>query len=111
MLSVAILGTRHVSDVSFKVIRGELIGLVGLRGAGHEDVGRALFGLEKHDGQVLLDGAAPDLRNARTAMKSGIGFVARDRVVESIAPSLTIRENTFINPEATGRGLFSFMSG
>ena len=111
VLSVANLGTRHVSDVSFKVKRGELIGLVGLRGAGHEDVGRALFGLEKHDGQVLLDGAAPDLRNARTAMKSGIGFVARDRVVESIAPSLTIRENTFINPEATGRGLFSFMSG
>ena len=43
-------------------------------------------------------------------MRSGIGFIAGDRVVESIAPALSIRENAFINPEATGRGLFAFMS-
>jgi ribose transport system ATP-binding protein len=42
-------------------------------------------------------------------MLSGIGFVARDRVVESIAPSLTIRENAFLNPAATGRGLLNFL--
>ncbi len=110
VLSVANLTTRNVQNVNFKVKRGELVGLVGLRGAGHEDVGRALFGLEPHSGTVLLDGKAPDLGSARAAMKSGIGFVARDRVVESIAPALTVRENAFINPEATGRGLFSFMS-
>jgi ribose transport system ATP-binding protein len=109
VLSVANLTTRNVSDVSLQVKRGELVGLVGLRGAGHEDVGRALFGLEPYVGTVLLDGAAPDLTNARSAMKSGIGFVARDRVVESIAPALTIRENAFINPETTNRGLFSLM--
>ena len=109
VLSVANLTTRHVSDVNFKVKRGELVGLVGLRGAGHEEVGRALFGLEPHSGSVLLDGKAPDLRSARSAMMSGIGFVARDRVVESIAPALTIRENAFINPEATGRKLLSFL--
>jgi ribose transport system ATP-binding protein len=110
LLSVANLNTRNVSDVSFNVKRGELVGLVGLRGAGHEDVGRALFGLESHDGTVLLDAEAPDLTSPRNAMKSGIGFVARDRVVESIAPALTIRENAFLNPEATKRGLFSLMS-
>jgi len=110
VLSVAGLTTRNVHDVNFKVKRGELVGLVGLRGAGHEDVGRALFGLAQHSGTVLLDGKAPDLSSARAAMQSGIGFVARDRVVESIAPALTIRENAFINPEATGRGLFNFMS-
>lgn len=110
VLSVTGLNTRNVSDVSFKVKRGELVGLVGLRGAGHEDVGRALYGLAKFDGTILLDGSTPDLSNARTAMKSGIGFVARDRVVESIAPSLTICENTFLNPEATDRTLFNFMS-
>lgn len=109
VLSVANLSTRNVTDVSFNVQRGELVGLVGLRGAGHEDVGRALFGLMPHSGTVLLDGSTPDLTNARTAMKSGIGFVARDRVVESIAPALTIRENTFLNPEATKRRLFSLM--
>jgi ribose transport system ATP-binding protein len=110
VLSVTNLSTRNVSGVTFNVKRGELVGLVGLRSAGHEDVGRALFGLTRHAGTVLLEGKTPDLTNARTAVKSGIGFVARDRVVESIAPSLTIRENAFLNPEATKRGLFSLMS-
>jgi ribose transport system ATP-binding protein len=90
-------------------LRGEMVGLVGLRGAGHEDIGRALYGIERHGGQVLLDGAAPDLTSPQTAMQSGIGFVARDRVVESIAPALSIRENAFLNPSARGRRLFSLM--
>ncbi|MGV8955937.1 MAG: sugar ABC transporter ATP-binding protein [Cypionkella sp.] len=109
VLSVQGMNTKSVRDVSFAVKRGELVGLVGLRGAGHEDVGRALFGLEPHSGRVQLDGRAPDLSSARAAMLSGIGFVARDRVVESIAPALTIRENAFINPEATGRGLLKLL--
>jgi ribose transport system ATP-binding protein len=110
LLTVAAIATRKAGPVNFSIRRGEMVGLVGLRGAGHEEIGRALFGLEQHSGQVMLEGTAPDLSSPRTAMKSGIGFVARDRVVESVAPALTIRENTFINPSATGRKLTSFMS-
>jgi ribose transport system ATP-binding protein len=104
------LATRAVGPVSFSIRRGELLGLAGLRGAGHEDIGRALFGVIPHTGQVRLEGKAPDLASAQSAMRSGIGFVARDRVQESIAPGLTIRENTFLNPSATGRGLLSLMT-
>ena len=109
LLSVKGLRTQKAGPVSFAIKRGELVGLAGLRGAGHEEIGRALFGLEAHTGQVVLDGTAPNLTSPRTAMASGIGFVARDRMVESVAPALTIRENTFLNPSATGRGLISFM--
>ncbi|SEN70961.1 monosaccharide ABC transporter ATP-binding protein, CUT2 family [Pseudorhodobacter antarcticus] len=109
ILTVQNLKTPNVGPVSFDVKCGELVGLVGLRGAGHEDVGRSLFGLCPHDGQISLEGHAPNLATPRAAMLSGIGFVARDRVVESIAPSLTIRENAFLNPAATGRGLLNFL--
>ncbi|MEM7522863.1 MAG: sugar ABC transporter ATP-binding protein [Pseudomonadota bacterium] len=111
VLSVASLRAENAGPVDMEVRQGEIIGLVGLRGAGHEDVGRCLFGLIRHEGRILLDGAPPDLSSSRAAMKSGIGLVARDRVVESIAPALTIRENAFLNPEASERGLFSFKSG
>jgi ribose transport system ATP-binding protein len=104
------LTTPHVGPVSFEIKRGELLGLAGLRGAGHEDIGRALFGVMPYSGQVTLDGKAPVLRNAQTAMQSGIGLVARDRVAESIAPGLSIRENTFLNLSATGRGLLSLLT-
>lgn len=109
ILSVSGLKTTIAGPVSFEVNRGEIVGLVGLRGAGHEDIGRSLFGNREHIGTVLLDGISPDLSSPRSAMKSGIGLLARDRVVESIAPALSIRENAFINPEASGRMLFSLM--
>ncbi len=110
LLTVVGLATRMAGPIDFRIRRGEMVGLVGLRGSGHEEIGRALYGLEKHTGTVLLEGGAPDLSSPRAAMKSGIGFVARDRVVESIASALSIRENTFINPSATNRKLGSFMT-
>jgi ribose transport system ATP-binding protein len=39
-----------------------------------------------------------------------VGLIARDRVEESAATGLTIRENTFVNPGALGRGIFSMLS-
>ena len=107
ILTVANLRTPMVGPVSFDIRRGELLGLAGLRGAGHEDVGRALFGVVRHSGTIMLEGRVPHLATAQTAMQSGIGLVARDRVHESVAPGLSIRENAFLNPSAMGRGLFS----
>jgi ribose transport system ATP-binding protein len=109
ILRVQDLVTAQVGPVSFAIQRGELVGLVGLRGAGHEDVGRSLFGVVPHTGHVTLEGAAPDLSTPLAAMSSGVGLVARDRVTESVATGLSIRENTYANPSATGRRLLSFL--
>ncbi len=99
------LKTDRVGPVSFALEKGEVLGLVGLRGAGHEDIGRALFGLAEHEGTVTLNGARPNLDGPGTAIASGIGFLARDRIVESVAPALTICENAFLNPLIRGRSL------
>ena len=40
-----------VGPLSFHVNRGEMVALVGLRGAGQETVGRALIGVEPTDGR------------------------------------------------------------
>ena len=104
------LVTPQAGPVSFAVRTGELLGLVGLRGAGQEEVGRALFGALAHRGTVTLDGATPDLSSPAAALRSGIGLLARDRAEESICPSLSVRENFFLNPGAAGRDLFSPLS-
>ncbi len=108
--SVTDLRTPSAGPVSFEIRQGELLGLVGLRGAGQEEVGRALFGAVPHRGRVRLDGAEPDLSSPIAAMRSGMGLMARDRMEESLCPSLSIRENCFLNPGAAGRGLFSPMA-
>jgi ribose transport system ATP-binding protein len=109
-LAVQGLTTPNAGPVDFALRQGELLGLVGLRGAGQEEVGRALFGTVPHRGRVTLDGKTPDLTSERTALAAGIGLMARDRAEESIAQSLSIRENAFLNPGACGRKLFEPLS-
>lgn len=99
-----------VGPLDVNLRKGEIVGLVGLRGAGHEALSRALFGAHPHSGEVRLNGRTPDLRSQQTAMRSGIGLVAKDRTEESVAMSLSIRENTFLNPEGIGRSLLNLLS-
>lgn len=110
LVSVRNLVCNGAGPVSFDLQRGELLGLVGLRGAGQELIGRALFGNEPFHGEVRIHGNKPDLSDTVSAIKSGVGLIARDRTEESVALSLSLRENTFINPSASGRGLFQFQT-
>ena len=102
-LAVKGLTVEGAGPVDFSVAQSEIVGLVGLRGAGQERIGRALFGALPHGGTILVDGVQPLLAGPAEAMRSGIGLIARDRVEESEAGGLTIRENMFINPRAVGR--------
>jgi len=109
-LSVHGLSVEGAGPVDFDVAQSEIVGLVGLRGAGQERVGRALFGALPYGGEIRLDGAPLSLTSPATAMAAGIGLIARDRMEESSASGLTIRENIFVNPGAVGRRLASLLS-
>jgi ribose transport system ATP-binding protein len=109
-LAVSNLAVSGAGPVDFTVAQSEIVGLVGLRGAGQERIGRALFGALAHSGTILLDGETPDLTDPGAAMRAGIGLIARDRVEESAASGLSIRENFFVNPAAVGRGFASALS-
>jgi ribose transport system ATP-binding protein len=99
-----------VGPVGCEIHAGEIIGFVGLRGAGQESIGRALFGvIPTSGGRVLLDGEAIAAASPREAMRSGVNLVCADRVGESIVPNLTVRENLFLNPVAAGGSLFSLL--
>ncbi len=97
-----------IGPINFTLHAGEVLSLVGLRGAGQEQVGRALIGDDPAKrGRVSIKGQALRHSSPNQAVQSGIGFVAADRVAESVAAGLSVRENMFINPSAAGRGLFS----
>ena len=74
-----------VGPVSLTLRAGEIVGLVGLRGAGQEQVGRALFGLAGIDaGTASLAGQRLDSASPGDAMRVGVGLVAGDRTAESL---------------------------
>ena len=109
-LHVSNFSTFGAGPVNFSAHQGEVLGLVGLRGAGQEAIGRALFGAQESVGTAYLNGKLLDLSSPQVALTQGLGLVARDRTEESVALSLSVRENMFLNPFAIGRQLMSVLS-
>jgi ABC-type sugar transport system ATPase subunit len=69
-----------VSDISFEVRRGEIVGMAGLVGAGRTEVARAIFGVDKRDtGRVVVDGRELNIESPRDAIASGIALLTEDR--------------------------------
>jgi ribose transport system ATP-binding protein len=97
----------HVEDrgpIDLEIAAGEVVGLVGLRGAGQESIGRAICGaLPAQGGTLELDGrplSRSDTIADRTA--KGIVLVPGDRTRESIFDGMTVTENLFPNPQIVG---------
>ncbi len=110
-LRLAELRTEEAGPVSATFHRGEVVGLVGLRGAGQESVGAALFGLiPLLSGSIELDGALVAPASPRQAMNLGISLVWGDRNSGSIVPVLSVKENMFLNPICGGLKPWSYMS-
>jgi ribose transport system ATP-binding protein len=110
-LAVEGLAAEHVGPVSFTVAAGETLGLVGLRGAGHHTIGRAIFGQTAlQSGRLWLDGEPIAPKSPADAMAKGIGFVSSRRAEESVAANLAVRENIYLNPAANGKRVLEFIA-
>lgn len=100
----------HLEPISFSVMAGELIGLAGLRGAGHGLIGRTLAGiLPCLAGEIIIRGRHTQIASPQQAIEAGIAFITSNREEESLASSLSVRENLFLNPSTMGRRFFSFL--
>ncbi|OYO32089.1 sugar ABC transporter ATP-binding protein [Janthinobacterium sp. PC23-8] len=110
ILELDALVAGNAGPVSLRVSKGELVGLIGLRGGGQESVSRALFGMcEIAAGKVSLLGRQPDLSTPLAAIRSGVALVAAERVEENLARSMSVQENLFFNPLLWHKNPFAWM--
>jgi ribose transport system ATP-binding protein len=110
VLDVRNLVSGAAGPVSFQVHAGEVVGLVGRIGAGHDTVGRAIYGaLPLDDGEVVLAGARVGGSIARSR-RGGVEFASGKRAEEGLAGMLSVRENLWMNVASYGRGAFSLES-
>jgi ribose transport system ATP-binding protein len=107
------IGVRvgHFGPVSFRVNSGEIVGLAGLRGAGHEAVGRALAGvIPLASGTIRVAGADRRIGSPADAIALRIGFATGKRAEEALAGTMTVKENLFLNPVNFGAASFGLRS-
>jgi len=83
-----------LTDVSFTVRAGEIVGVGGLIGAGRTELCRALFGIDPIDsGTVYVGGKPVRIRSPRDAVRAGIALVPEDRQRTGLAIDLAIAPN------------------
>lgn len=85
-------GQSHVvNDVSLRVDRGEIVGLLGRNGAGKTTTMGGLVGiLRSRVTAIELDGRRIDTSRAYKRVRAGLGFVPQSG---RVFPGLSVREN------------------
>ena len=85
---------RALSDVSLRVLPGEVYAIIGANGAGKTTLLRAIAGLNQlTSGSILLDGADVTRQRTERRVAAGIGMVPEGR---RLFPSLTVEENLLV---------------
>ena len=94
LLEVKNLNTNKLHDINFTLHKGEILGLVGLVGAGRTEIIRALYGADKVKGhETILDGQPIRIRNPHDAKQAGMALVPEDRKREGLILPFSVETN------------------
>ena len=84
-------------DVSISLKKGEILGVIGLVGAGHSELLESIFGLHgQRKGVLQINGVNIRVRNPRDAMRHKIAFVPADRKNQGLVLGMSILENALM---------------
>jgi ABC-type sugar transport system ATPase subunit len=84
-------------DISFRLCKGEIVGITGLVGAGRTELAQAIFGLSPIDsGEVILEGKPIRVQKPDDAVKIGISYVPENRLQEGLVLRKSIMDNMVI---------------
>ena len=85
---------KKLKGISFKLRKGEILGLFGLVGAGRSEVARAIFGLDYLAlGEIIMEGKKIRIRSSNDAMRHGISFLTENRREEGLVLKQDIKKN------------------
>jgi len=98
-----------LNNISFKLHKGEVLGIAGLMGSGRTELARALFGADKIDsGKISINGVVKKLNSTRQAINSGIGYLTEDRKSQGLILLLSVKDNICL-PSLERFSRFGFM--
>ena len=85
---------KKVSDITFDVKKGEIVGIASLQGQGQTEVFRALAGVMSYrSGCVKIDGEPIKISSVKKAIDHGIIYIPEDRKAQGAFQNLTVKEN------------------
>ena len=92
-----VAGVRKPTRATFKLHRGEVLGIAGLIGAGRTELLRAIFGLDPvRSGRITVKAHSGPASPAQRWVQ-GVGLVSEDRKTEGLALSLSVADNVTLS--------------
>lgn len=84
----------RVKNVSFNLMKGEILGLTGLLGSGRTEVARCIFGLDKPEkGTIIYNGKIQKYHSPSDAVKRKIALVPEDRKEKGLVLNMSLENN------------------
>ncbi len=106
-IEVKNLQANGLKGISFSAREGELFGIYGLMGSGHEKIGAAIFGQELlQGGEILVKGKAVSIATPADAIRAGIAYVPAERKTEGLVLNQSVAVNTMAARYSKERPLF-----
>lgn len=98
---------NKVKDVSFKIHKGEVLGIAGMVGAGRTELVRLIFGADKKDtGEVIIEGKPIKIKSPRQSVEAGIGLLTEDRQRSGVILDHDVAANISVVNMDKERGIF-----
>lgn len=114
--SQSILEVRSMSkkgnfkNISFKLNKGEILGLTGLVGAGRSEVAQALFGLNIPDeGEIMIEGKKVNISSPEEALSQGIAYIPEHRQIQGIVMRQSVAKNITMASMNNIKGKFGLL--
>lgn len=96
-LIVKNISNKKVTDISFNLCKGEILGLYGLRSSGRTELLETIFGLlPVEKGQIICGNERIEKYSTSKRNLKGIGFVPEDRE-KGIFPNLSVVDNVLMS--------------
>ncbi|RYE07673.1 MAG: sugar ABC transporter ATP-binding protein [Hyphomicrobiales bacterium] len=94
VLSVRNLEAKGVSDVSFDLRKGEILGFAGLIGSGRTAVAEAIVGLvHRTGGEVEVNGKAVNFTKVSQSVAAGLAYMTKDRKGKGLLVNMGLQPN------------------
>ncbi len=98
ILQVKDLSNKHLSDISFTLHEGEIIGLYGLMGCGTDDIMKCIYGAEEYGkGDIFVNGKKTNINSPRDGIQNGMAYVPAERKTEGLILKQSIKSNIVIS--------------
>ena len=92
--------SRVIEDLSFKVPKGKIVGLIGRNGVGKSTTLKSIMGIVKTPkGEIMFNGENIIKKPVYERVKLGIGYVPQGR---DIFPQMTVQENLELGLQPLG---------